>query len=151
MAHARRQILDKVITTLTGATGAGSNVSVARLYVIDPPVAGAIHATYTNDTTIPEDAYMGEPRETVHDLTVQIEIYARVVDTIEANLDALAVETETALGADCTLGGLCEIFRLTDSTLELSVDADVPHGVLTLTYTALYRVAANDPETIILA
>lgn len=149
MAHARRQIIDQMITNITGATAAGTNVGPARLYALDPASLPAIHVTFTSDAIDVEGSYMSNPEENAHTLTITVEIYHRVVDTVEADLDAIAVEVQTALGADCTFGGLAEIFQLADTALELTIDADAPHGVLTLTYTASYRVAANDPETIL--
>jgi len=147
MAHVRRQVLDQIITNLSSATTVGTNVTSSRIYIEELPATGAIRVTYTSDVVDLDASVMAEPMLLTRELSVDVEIYLRDTADVEDALDDIAADAEAVLGVDCNLGGLCDIFHLSDTGLALSSDGDAPHGLLTMTYTARYRVAADDPQT----
>lgn len=64
-------------------------------------------------------------------------------------LDALALIVEQRMGADLTLGGVCDKIEYQGAEApELSGDIEAPVGIRVLNYEAIYRVDARDPQAL---
>lgn len=144
MAHIRKQVRDQVATTLTGLSTTGSNVFPTRFYSLEQSkLPGLI--VYTNNEELVEQLTIGKPRQQQRQLDIVIEGYAGG-STCDDTLDTIAVEVEEAIAADVTLGGLVKDCVLAGTEFEYEAE-EKPHGLIRMTYQALYIVAENDPET----
>lgn len=145
--HARTQIRNAVVTALTGLTTTGANVAAGRVYPstapsisVYTPTERRIDAMATMDSTDPP-----EPRQ----LSILIEIRAKTTGDILAALDAIEVEVVAALYADETLGGLVEYLDMDAVAQSTDGESDQSVGLSQITFTTAYRIAGNDPETVI--
>ena len=80
-------------------------------------------------------------------LTMQTEIYATATaETVDDELDRLAVEVEKVMEATL-LNDLAQNIMLSATTVEIDSDGEIPVGIMTLTWTVMYRTIEGDPET----
>jgi len=144
MAHARKQIRDQLITTLTGLTTTGSNVFNSRVYNHD--VLPCI-SVYTLSEELGEESSNRQFRL----LNVMVEVRAKAADSLEDTLDLIGAEVEDAIfvNGDTTLNGKCKDFDYEGLDIELSGEAEQPFGLMTMRFSALYRVNKQDVETLI--
>lgn len=78
-----------------------------------------------------------------------VECRATAGSVVDDALDALALAVEQALGVDLTLGGeVTKIEYIGSDESELSGEIESPIGLRTLTYQAIYRVDARDPQAL---
>jgi len=146
MPHARQQIRDQMITTLTGLTTTGSAVNNSRVY--DHAVLPCI-SVYTLSEEVEES--LESAGKQFRSLSVMVEIRAKAADNLEDTLDTISSEVETAIFAngDQTLSGKCKFFDFEGSDIELSGDAERPFGLMTMRFVAMYRVNRSDVTTLI--
>ena len=144
MAHARKQIRDQLITTLTGLTTTGSNVFNSR--VSNHDVLPCI-SVYTLSEELGEESSLKQFRV----LNVMVEVRAKAADSLEDDLDQIGAEIEDAIFAsgDTTLSNTCKDFDYDGLDIELSGEAEQPFGLMTMRFLAMYRVNKTDVETII--
>lgn len=74
-------------------------------------------------------------------VTLQIEGVVRLSEGIENEMDALREQVELALDQDRTFGGAALDSDYAETEKGVSVDGDMPVGVVTLTYRVKYNVA----------
>ena len=81
---------------------------------------------------------------------VEFEIECRANgEEVADSLDQMALEAEQELGKDLTLGGACDKIEYSGTTApEHTGELEKPYGLITLTYVALYRVDARDPQAL---
>ena len=144
MAHARTQIRNQLITTLTGLMTTGSNVFNSRVYNHD--VLPCI-SVYTLSEELGEESSLKQFRL----LNVMVEVRAKAADNLEDTLDQIGVEVENAIfnNGDTTLSGKCKDFDYEGLDIELSGEAEQPFGLMTMRFLALYRVSKEATETLI--
>ncbi len=144
MAHARKQIRDQLMTTLTGLTTTGSNVFNSRVYDHD---ALPCISVYTLSEELGDESQNKQFRM----LNVMVEVRAKAADNLEDQLDQIGAEIEDAIFAngDTTLSNTCKEFDYDGLDIELSGEAEQPFGLMTMRFMAMYRVNKTDVETII--
>ena len=144
MAHARKQIRDQLMTTLTGLTTTGSNVFNSRVYDHD---ALPCISVYTLSEELGDESQNKQFRM----LNVMVEVRAKAADNLEDQLDQIGAEIEDAIFAngDTTLSDTCKEFDYDGLDIELSGEAEQPFGLMTMRFMAMYRVNKTDVETII--
>ena len=144
MAHARTQIRNQLKTTLTGLTTTGTNVYNSRVYNHDVLPCLTI---YTLSEELSEESGNKQFRQ----LNVMVEVRAKASDSLEDTLDSIGAEIEDAIftNGDSTLNGKCKDFGYEGLDIELSGEAEQPFGLMTMRFTALYRVSKSDVETLI--
>ena len=144
MAHARKQIRDQLMTTLTGLTTTGSNVFNSRVYDHD---ALPCISVYTLSEELGDESYNKQFRM----LNVMVEVRAKAADSLEDDLDKIGAEIEDAIfnNGDTTLSNTCKEFDYDGLDIELSGEAEQPFGLMTMRFMAMYRVNKTDVETII--
>jgi len=144
MAHARKQIRDQLMTTLTGLTTTGSNVFNSRVYDHDALPCISI---YTLSEELGDESHNKQFRM----LNVMVEVRAKAADNLEDDLDKIGAEIEDAIFAsgDTTLSNTCKDFDYDGLDIELSGEAEKPFGLMTMRFLAMYRVNKTDVETII--
>nr|BAR33994.1 phage minor tail protein U [uncultured Mediterranean phage uvMED] len=144
MAHARKQIRDQLMTTLTGLTTTGSRVFNSRVYDHD---ALPCISVYTLSEELGDESQNKQFRM----LNVMVEVRAKAADSLEDDLDKIGAEIEDAIFAngDTTLSNTCKEFDYDGLDIELSGEAEQPFGLMTMRFMAMYRVNKTDVETII--
>ena len=144
MAHARKQIRDQLMTTLTGLTTTESRVFNSRVYDHD---ALPCISVYTLSEELGEESQNKQFRM----LNVMVEVRAKATDSLEDDLDKIGAEIEDAIFAngDTTLSNTCKDFDYDGLDIELSGEAEQPFGLMTMRFMAMYRVNKTDVETII--
>jgi hypothetical protein len=147
MAHARQQIRDRVVTTLTGLTTTGANVFSNRVYRLGNTELPCWLVFMTDESS--EPLAMGAT--TTIRRQVQIEIEGRAIANADIAdlLDTMSTEAEAAIGADHTLGGLVKDIILTRTEIALTGDGEQVAGIVRMTFDAVYVTATNNPETLL--
>lgn len=143
--HVREQIRVAAATTLNGLPTTGGRVYASRVSNWNSASLPGL-AIYTTAETA-EPAAMGSGRPTARELELVIEAAAKAVAGVDDILDRVAAEVEAALAADPTLGGLVKRLVLERTEIDLSGEGEEPVGLVRLTFQALYRTPAGDPET----
>lgn len=144
--HARQQIRASVAAILT-PNSAGAGVYPGRSTDFQ---AGDLPAltVHTDRETVSDQTTVGRPRQQWREVELVVTGYTTTGGEVDDALDALAVEVETLLAADNTLGGLARDCWLLTSSIER--DTQSTHaGAITLTYRVSYIVTETDPETLI--
>lgn len=109
MTHKAEQIMQAVITTLTGLTTTGARVYRARAYAIPKADADAL-AIFQGSDELQEGSMFFRVRSL---LTVNIEAVAREATAqIDETLNAIRKEVASAIGASTNLGLAFEIGAL---------------------------------------
>ena len=145
MSHARQQIRDAFATQITGLAS-GATVYKWRARPVPPTVKKAFRVS-TPDESIDNTGELGAAPSRV--LSVRVEILTRQAAASEDVMDQLALEVESAIAADETIGGRLLWCR------PVSFDADIAEGgsetemLGALLFEGFYSVALADASTII--
>ena len=142
--HLRRQIRERVATTLTGLTTTGSNVFQSRVYPMESAGLPGL-CIYTTDEAI-EIQSMGGTRNVSRDLTLIVEGYATDSANVDDTLDQIGKEVEIAMSGDITLNDLAQDSYLSSVEITLSGDGSTGIGKITHSYTVVYQNAENAPD-----
>lgn len=90
-----------------------------------------------------------EGRTLTRELDLVIEVVAQVNVTLDDDLDTIAVEIETALGANPALGFSGPVDSWLKSTqVALRKDGEKETGGLVMTYGVMYRTTQSNPEAL---
>ena len=145
MAHARQQIRDQIVTTVTSLATTGASVFSSLVYPVD--TLPSLVVTTPRERRLEDDAIQGDGQ--LRELEVLITARCRVVDTADDTLDTICAEVETAMAADQQVSTLAKLITLESTDTEFSADAEQPTGQATMLWRCVYRVASTDPTTII--
>lgn len=146
MSHARTQIRAAVISQLTGLTVTGANVYEAPVYALPDNVDAALTVVTTSESLIDETLSNAQTRDCVVDVGVHVR---GASGAYEALIDTVCADVEAAMNGDPTLGGVAKFARYEGTEIEYAEPGEKPIGKAVLRYVVTYRVAADDPETII--
>ena len=143
--HLRRQIRERVVTTLTGLSTTGSNVFQSRVY---PMETGGLPGLciYTNDESV-DIASIGATRTLFRELNFMVEGYASAGSSLENTLDKIGKEIEVAMSGDIKINNLAMDSRLTNVEVSLSGDGSSSLGVIRHTYLVTYQNLENTPDS----
>lgn len=143
--HARQQIRAAFVTALTGATAAGSMVFKTRIYKLQEDEYPAL-VVYTLSEDVEVDALGGKQLRT---LRVAVDIAVKgASDTLDDDLDDLAVEVEEAIEGNAALNALV-LFQTLDATaITLSGEGNERAVGMVLSFVVQYRTNPGAPETI---
>jgi hypothetical protein len=79
-------------------------------------------------------------------LSVAIEGYVKVNTDFDDVVDDICKEVEAALGADRALNNLAKSQNITSTEIQFNGEGDQPVGVVTMTYTVVYRTTTTAPD-----
>lgn len=139
MIHQRQVIRQAVASLLMGKTAAGQAVYATREVPWRRIELPGI-AVYTYDEASEWDTLQGAYRRTV---TLAVVAVLERSQDIDNALDAIALEIETVLGADPTLGGVAFGSLLTETHIEVNTEQETPVGAVRLVYDVEYRTSSN--------
>ena len=146
MSHARTQIRNAVTALLNGNTTAGNHVYESRVYPLNDPKLPAL-LVYTKLETVGEQS-MSRPRTQQRELMLTLEAYVKARGNVDEATDDLALEIEQLIAADPTLGGLVKDTALDTTETQFSDEGEKPIAVAVLTFSILYTVKENAPQTL---
>ena len=142
MTHLRTDIRNNVVTTVTGLATTGARVF--KGYAAPTDQLPCLLVTLEGR----EDVFEGAARDQERDLTVVISGFVKQTGDVDAVLDQIANEIETALAANPTLGGKCSASWLQSIDTGVDTSLDKPCGRVDLSYRAKYFTHAGSPGTL---
>ena len=142
--HLRRQIRERVATTLTGLSTTGSNVFQSRIYPMESAGLPGL-CVYTQEESVGIQS-MGGTRNVSRDLTLIIEGYASASSNIDDTMDAIGKEVEVAMAGDIEINNLAQDSYLSGVEITLSGDGSNGIGKIAHSYTVVYQNAENAPD-----
>jgi hypothetical protein len=141
MAHGRKEIRDAVAQLLTDAdTAAEERVFKSRSVPLGRLQLPAL-TVYTLEETVDPESAQTAPRDLRRNLALVIEGAVEGA-TADDDMDALALEVETALHADPTFGGLATDSLLESTTLDVKPEGEKLVGILSMVYAVVYHSSA---------
>lgn len=144
--HLRTQIRDALTTAVTGlATTAGR---VHKSYT--PPLDAAdlpCLCIRTDGAEQIDGATVGVSQERA--LPITVSGYVKAAGDIDATLNQIALEVETALAAVPTLSGKCTRIELSGIDSGIDQSLEKPVGRVDINYRITYFTAAGAPGTLI--
>ena len=143
--HLRRQIRERVATTLTGLSTTGSNVFQSRVYPMESAGLPGL-CIYTTEETV-EMQSMGGTRHVSRDLTLIVEGYAPDSANVDDTRDQIGKEVEIAMSGDIKLNNLAQDSYLSSVEITLSGDGSTGIGKITHSYIVVYQNAENAPDS----
>ena len=142
MPHGRAQIRDQVRLQLTGLATTGARVFAGRVEPLAVSECPGLNVRVSEETAREDLMTLfesGGPRE------VQIVVEGYAAAGGEDALDQIALEVETALEADPTIGGLVDQLTYQGALLRRVPEGEYDHAAVTLTYAAVYVVSRTNP------
>lgn len=136
--HPRQEIREAVVARLLDATRAQSRVYPTREVPWRrtelPAIAVYALSEGADSSRIPGDY--------VRTVAVAILACVSVSDKVDDELDAIALEIETAIATDTTFGGKAVDAYLTETVIEVTEEQGRPLGAVRLTYDVRYQTSA---------
>lgn len=147
MPHVRRQIIDQLVTTVTGLTTTGANVKASRVYPVQGSELPALVVYATEETVLEDQSTLDIDYRS---LSVVIEGYAEgeTGADVDDTLDLIASEVETAVLADLDVNALAVSIRLTGTSIEMRGDGDQATASIQIEFTVNYRTTIGAPDTV---
>lgn len=148
MAHARTQIRNLLIKTLTGLPTTGDNV-FTDLYALDDIKKLPCLAIETRGDTY-DRTTIGKPA--ILDVITEFKIYAGVksTDTYQDTVDQIILEVQKAINQDVTLNQSVRSVIISNIDVTLMYEQDKPIAIGDIALNINYRIREDDPETIII-
>lgn len=141
--HYREFIRTTIENKLLNNTLAGTNVFVMRAYPVSKSNVPAI-IIYTNEETS-EPNTIGTPGTSLRELTLSVEIYVKKQVNPDSEIDTIAEQVETILGANNDLDGDVKLIEYEGVEIESNGEGDNLFFVATMEFSIIYRVVKNDP------
>lgn len=152
--HARKQIRDAAVAALTTDLVPGTVLGIypGRVHPFEDGDLPAISVFTAAEQVDPSLNVMGGGGQ-FRRLELLLEIRAKVGTTASPDLlsvlDNIALEAERSLEGSATLSGLLQDLEVERTGTELvGEDTEKPVGLMTIQWTALYRVDPADPAVI---
>lgn len=143
--HARQQIRDRVAAIIASHPAILAPVYASRVHTFAQEALPVLLVYTTEEGS--ERLSMGGAMH--RDLTLLVIGAQAVTGGLDSDLDTLALQVETALSADTSLGIGVKETVLERTAIEMTGEGDYRVGTITLEFTVVYHTAANDPATII--
>lgn len=145
MAHARQQILDAVVTAVTGLPLTGSNVHLAPVHALRTLPALSV---LPGDEEVIERAAGTTPLEL---RSFQVKVTAGVMDELGmvTTLNDIAAGIEAAVLKNAALLALVSLIEYVGATPDFSGELQQPTGTIETAFRAEYWVETGAPETVV--
>jgi hypothetical protein len=136
--HERKAIRDAVVAQLSGQTAAGARVFASRQSSVKKVELPAI-CVYTDSEEVDEESADSSPRWLKRKLLLAVEVWAGAASGVDDVLDALALEVETAMDSDDSLGGTAFWSWPASTEVGLTEIGNQPVGCCRMLYTVVYK------------
>lgn len=143
--HVRQALREGFVTACTGLATTGSSVFDSRIL---PQAAASLPLLQIY--ALSEESEPSTLTNLSRQVRIVVEGIARATGAVEDTLDDIAEEVETAVAgaAGITSAGAKDVI-LESTEIELDDDHDNPHGIVRLTFIALYHTTRAAPGTAI--
>ena len=143
--HLRQQIVDAVVTTVTGLTTTGSRVFKERVYALEATNLPGILVEDGDERL--DTTTLSAPRTLVREMRINVLGVAGSITTLGATLNQIAQEVEIAMAMPvAALAGKAKASSLATISKSMSGDGSQPLGTITLAYDVVYFTAENSPD-----
>lgn len=142
MSHIRKQIRDAVAALVTGLPLTGANVFVSRSIAVAKEQRPALCIYTLEEASGLDGSAQGLRRE----VTVIINIVLHARDSFDDDVDAIAVNVETAMAAQRTLGGLAYDCVLQSTRIGLQGQGENTVALAEMSFLATTRTAITNPQ-----
>lgn len=144
--HLRTQIRNAVATALGGLATTGARVFRSRVYPLESADLPGLLVRTSGETSIPMTIHE-YPNPLDRTLRLEVIAMAKAIDDLDATLDTICKEVETALANPVAeLAGLAESIMLTSTDFDLTGTSEQPTGSATLTYEINYYTPEGAPD-----
>lgn len=148
--HKRQTIREAVRERLLGRTVAQDRVHAMRFTTyrgLDLPALGI----YVTEESVDPSSKGGAPRYLWRTMQLTLEAVVKYdSQSMEADLDAIALEVERAMHIDRTIGDTASDAILASTELDVLIEGDRIVGVARLTYSVTYETSAPEAEDVTL-
>lgn len=147
--HLREQFLTRLSgTTLTGLTTTGTRVYAARATALGADDSASLLIDLGAEEITPTEIFRVRQRTLERSLELIVRGAVKAVSGYLTTLNAIALEVETAIAGDQTLGGLCKSVQITAiDEPEIEGQGEKTVAVVTLRFSINYFTALNAPQT----
>jgi hypothetical protein len=143
--HVRQQILEAIKTALTGLGLTGSRVFLSRVTLLQPESElPALIVRAGDDALAGRSA--GAPRLMERNFAVEVEVYVRATDGLDAALNAILVQVEPALAMPVVLAGV-KVITLSRIDKPQLMQGEQPLAVCVMRYDVTFQIEEGTPET----
>jgi hypothetical protein len=129
--HVRQQILAAIKTAITGLGLTGSNAFLSRVTLLQPSELPALIVRAGDDALAGRSG--PAPRLMERTFVVDVEVYVRATDGLDAALNAIFAQVEPALAMPVVLAGV-KVITLTRIERPQQVQGEQPLAVATMRY-----------------
>ena len=143
--HLYAQIRGAVVTKLTGLTTSGSRVYANRLAPL--PDGSSPSLLITLDEERASGLTVHQPQMQERELSLSVAAVAKAASNVDATLDLMSKEVETALSAGITLGARTLAVFYTGMSFE-DAQADKPVGIKRMTFSIPFTAMSNAPDSL---
>jgi hypothetical protein len=144
-AHIKQQIRDAAVTALTGLTTTTTKVFAAREFPLQAANLPGI-CIYTDNEEQEPGTLQRSGRRIIRNLELMVLAYVADTGDIDATLDTIAKEVETALAADVTLGGLAKDLLPVSQVKERDAEGETKAVSVAMLFNVEYHTAQAAPD-----
>lgn len=143
MTHKAEDILDAVMTAVTGLATTGARVTRGRAYAVSEPDSLSVY----QGADIADETLTYTHYDRALEVVIESHVAAFSTSDIEQRLNQIRAEVFAGLRADYTLGGTCiDIRPAEDGRPDISGDQDKPIASQTMLYLVKYRHSVTSAE-----
>lgn len=146
--HVRTQIRDAVVTAVTSLTTTGANVFKARPEE-KPLQASELPAliVYTDDESDEAGTLQRTGRRIIRTMRLKVRGYAKSTGDLDATLDTIDKEVETAIDGSSSVRALCkELYVESVQKAPQEAEGEKPVGMVEIAYFVEYHTAQGSPD-----
>jgi hypothetical protein len=143
--HLHAQIRGAVVTKLTGLTTSGSRVYANRLAPLPDGTSPSLLITLDEERA--SGLTVHQPQMQERELSLSVAAVAKAASNVDATLDLMSKEVETALAAGITLGARTLAVFYTGMSFE-DAQADKPVGIKRMTFSIPFTAMSNAPDSL---
>lgn len=142
--HVRQQIRKAASVALQGLATTGDRVYESRVYPLGKAGLPGLCIYTPSEASSREES----PTESMRDVTLMVHGLVQISESLEDELDDIALEVEKALDELGLIGGLAKIYHGIQGTNTVMSGDEVaePHGAIELEFLYTYRTRTGSPE-----
>lgn len=144
--HLHKQIRSAIVTALTGLTTSGARVYANRLMPLPDGTSPSLLITLDDERATGLTVH--RPQAQDRTLTLSVAAVVKASSGIDATLDLMSKEVETALSAGITLSGRVLDVFYTGMNFE-DAQSDKPVGIKRMSFSIPFTAMSNAPDVLI--
>lgn len=142
--HVRQQVLAAIQTAVTGLGLTGSNVFLSRVSPLQTRELPALIIRAGDDVLAGRSA--GAPRLMERQFQIDVEVYVRATDGLDAAINAVLAQVEPVLAMPVVLAGV-KVITLTRIDRPQEAQGEQQLAVCVMHYDVTFQIEEGSPET----